>query len=45
MIKNKILRAEKEITQEGLAKAIGVSRGTILERGNAIQKLTYATQY
>lgn len=27
----KVLRAEREITQEQLAKAIGVSRGTILE--------------
>ncbi|MBZ9626205.1 helix-turn-helix domain-containing protein [Clostridium sp. FP2] len=44
-MKNKILRAEKEITQEGLAKAMGVSRGTILEIENAIQKLTYVTQY
>ncbi|MBU3093215.1 helix-turn-helix transcriptional regulator [Clostridium sp. CF011] len=29
--KIKVLRAEKEITQEELAEAIGVSRGTILE--------------
>lgn len=29
--KIKVLRAEKEITQEQLAEAIGVSRGTILE--------------
>lgn len=27
----KVLRAEKEITQEELAKALDVSRGTILE--------------
>jgi len=41
----KVLRAEKEITQEELAKAIGVSRGTILEieRGtfNPSLKLTF----
>jgi len=29
--KIKVLRAEKEITQEELAEVIGVSRGTILE--------------
>ena len=29
--KIKVLRAEKEITQEKLAEDIGVSRGTILE--------------
>jgi putative transcriptional regulator len=29
--KIKVLRAEKEITQEELAKALEVSRGTILE--------------
>ncbi|APC42620.1 helix-turn-helix transcriptional regulator [Clostridium estertheticum] len=43
--KIKVLRAEKEITQEELAEAIGVSRGTILEieRGtfNPSLKLTF----
>lgn len=43
--KIKVLRAEKEITQEDLAQAIGVSRGTILEieRGtfNPSLKLTF----
>ncbi len=43
--KIKVLRAEKEITQEQLAEAIGVSRGTILEieRGtfNPSLKLTF----
>nr|WP_035777108.1 helix-turn-helix transcriptional regulator [Clostridium arbusti] len=29
--KLKVLRAEKELTQEELAEIIGVSRGTILE--------------
>lgn len=29
--KIKVLRAEKDITQEQLAKEIGISRGTILE--------------
>jgi len=43
--KIRVLRAEKEITQEELAEAIGVSRGTILEieRGsfNPSLKLTF----
>lgn len=43
--KIKVLRAEKDITQEQLAKEIGVSRGTILEieRGtfNPSLKLTF----
>ena len=38
-IKNKIkvLRAEMDITQEGLAKAVGVTRATI----NAVEKCKY----